>query len=125
MIQAQPIGLLNTGLPAAALALGAAALPRLIAGPSLSQRRLALAVALTAAVLLLLGALIFAALYALAGAPLGAALAQDGALVAWVFLRLSAKAALLWGPVLALAWLVLAQGVERRRGEAIMREGRQ
>ena len=124
MIRSQPIGLINTALPAGALALAAAGLPALAAGRSLSQARLALAVAGTAAALLVLGGLLFAGLYALQGAPLAAAWAEAPGAVAAFFLGLSARAALLWGPVLALAWLVLAQGVERRRGEAIMREGR-
>jgi len=124
MIQSQPIGLTNTGVPVAVLELAAVGLPRLIAGRTLSQGRLALAVAVTVLALLGLGALLFAALYALQGAPLRAAWAGDRAAVVAFFLWLAMKAALLWGPVLALVWYVMAQAVERRRGEAVMREGR-
>jgi hypothetical protein len=35
---------------------------------------------------------------------------------AWLHLRSSALMALLWGPVLALVWLLRAQGIERRKG---------
>ena len=35
------------------------------------------------------------------------------------FLALSGMTALVWGPLLALAWFARAQGVERRRGEDI------
>ena len=39
---------------------------------------------------------------------------------AWFFLRLSGFAALIWGPLLALAWFGMAQGVEKRKGEDLM-----
>ena len=122
MIETQPIGMSNTGIPLAMLAAGAVVLPWVIAPKgTLSQRRLALAVAITAAVLIVLGAGIFAAVYALAGVAVSDALAVGPLTVLEFFLRLSLKAALFWGPVLALAWYVMAQGVERRRGEDIAR----
>ena len=125
MIQPQPIGLLNTALPLAVLVAGAALLPGWLAGKTLSRWRLAVAVMLAALVLLVAGAVIFALLHALDGARPGAAMAQAPVAVTLFFLRLSVKATLLWGPVLALAWLVLLQGLERRRGEEMVREKRQ
>ncbi len=124
MIQPQPIGLLNTALPLAVLVAGAALLPGLLAGTTLSRWRVAGAVVLAALVLLVAGAAIFVLVYALGGARPGAAMAQAPVAVTLFFLRLSAKAALLWGPVLALAWLVLLQGLEKRRGEEMAREKR-
>ncbi len=124
MITSQPIGLANTGVPVALLAAGAAWLPRLLAGRTLSQARLAMAVALTAMLLTAAGAGIFAALYAFQGAQVGGALAGNAGGVLVFFLGLSLRAALFWVPVLALAWFVLAQGVERRRGEDMARKGR-
>ena len=125
MISTQPIGLTNTGLPVAVLVAGAAGLPWVIAPKgSLSQGRLAVAVGVTALVLLLVGTGMFAAFYALQGAQVSGALANDTIGVLGFFFRLSLKAMLFWVPVLVLAWYVMAQGVERRRGEAIAREGR-
>ncbi len=123
MMASQPIGLANTGVPVALLAAGAAWLPRLLAGRTLSQARLAMAVALTALLLIALGAGIFALLYALEGAPVARALAGDAVGLLSFFFGLSLRAALFWAPVLALVWYVLAQGVERRRGEAIANKG--
>jgi len=118
MIAPQPIGLLNTGLPVIVLAALVVLLPRLILpADNLSQQALALAMAVTALAALAAGAVIFALVYAAGGVGVGAAMAEAFAPVAAFFLRLSAMAALVWGPVLALAWVAMAQAVERRRGE--------
>jgi len=105
-------GLLNTGLPLAALTALALLLP-LVTVPraTRSQRRLALGIALSAGITLVAGAGLFALLYgAGGGAPRLAAV-----------LRGSGLAALVWAPLLALSWFVRAQGVEARRGEDIAR----
>jgi len=118
---AEPVGWLNTALPLAGLAaLAVAALQALTPRATRSQARLAAAAVAAAAVTLVAGAVLFGLLRglrpaALAAAPVATALA---------LLRASAGAALVWGPLLALAWLIGAQGVERRRGEAMAREGR-
>ena len=70
------------------------------------------------------GGVAFGAAYALAGARVGAALGADPWRTGGLFLSLSLTSVIVWGPLLALAWLVRAQGVERRRGEAAAREGR-
>jgi hypothetical protein len=125
MIAIQPIGLTNTGLPLVVLVVGASVLPwAMTPYDTLSQRRLAVSVVGAAMALVLVGAGIFAALYALQGAAVRGALVVDAQSVLWFFFRLSLKAALFWVPVLALAWFVLAQGVERRRGEAVAKAGR-
>ena len=105
-------GLVNTGLPLAALAALALLLPLLtVPRATRSQRRLALGIGLAAAITLLAGAGLFALLYGRGGdAPRLAAV-----------LRGSGLAALVWAPLLALSWFVRAQGVEARRGEDIAR----
>jgi hypothetical protein len=121
----EPVGWLNTALPLAALAGLAVALPEVLAPRgNLSHGRLAAAVAASAALTLAAGALLFAALYAAAGADPGGALAAAPAATAGFFLTRSAAAALLWLPLLGLVWLIKAQAVERRRGEAAARQGR-
>jgi hypothetical protein len=79
-----------------------------LARQTLSQGGLALAVGITALVVWGAGAGIMALLYAQI---------NDGA---WPGVRAalerSGLMALLWGPVLALVWLMRAQGIERRKG---------
>ncbi|MCL4187762.1 MAG: hypothetical protein KJZ85_09145 [Rhodobacteraceae bacterium] len=117
----QPVGWLNTALPLAGLAaLAVAALHALTPRATRSQSRLAAAAAGAAAVTLIAGAVLFGILRGLR--PAG--LADAPSATAFALLRASAGAALVWGPLLALGWLMRAQGVERRRGEAIAREGR-
>ncbi|MGB5558928.1 MAG: hypothetical protein WBN04_13065 [Paracoccaceae bacterium] len=122
MIQPEPIGLLNTGLPVAVLSALAALLPRVfIERDTRSQRRLAVGIFSTALSLFVLGAAIFGVVYALRGSPVGAALTQTPFASMMVLLRLSALSAIIWLPILALTWFSAAQSVERRRGEDIMR----
>ncbi len=121
----EPVGWLNTALPLAALAGLALLLPEVLAPRgNLSQRRLGLAVAATAGLVWLAGAALFAALYAAAGADVGGALAAGPGATAALFLLRSAGAGLVWLPLVGLVWLIKAQAVERRRGEAAAREGR-
>ncbi len=98
----------NGFLPLAVLLVLAAGMPAVIAGQTLSQVRLAVGVILTAAALWAVGAAILAFQYSRA----------NGALTetVWVYFRRSALLGLLWGPVLAVVWLMRAQGVEKRRG---------
>lgn len=112
MIVINDIGWGNTFLPLGALAALALLLP-LITVPraTRSQARLAGGVALAAGLTLLAGAGLFAALYASGEGPLRPA----------AVLRATGLAALVWAPPLALAWLVRAQGVEKRRGEDMAR----
>ena len=101
------IGWANTFGPLLGLTLLAVALPFItVPRATRSQARLALGVALAAGLTLAAAAGFYAWGY-------------DGALP-----RRSVMTALAWGPALALAWLVRAQAVERRRGEDVAREGR-
>ncbi len=123
MIQPEPIGLMNTGFPVVLLAGLAVALPRiLVAVDTRSQVALAIGIAVSAVALIIVGTLIFAVAYRLGGTDVAGALAEDPMMAARYFTRLSAMAALIWVPILALVWFVKAQAVEKRRGEDIVRE---
>ncbi len=103
-----PLSLTNGILPMAVLVVLAVGLPAVFAGSTLSQGRLALVMAGTGVVVWAVGAGLMAGLYA----------QVNGGEVGGIgfYLGRSGMMALLWGPVLALVWLMRAQGVERRRG---------
>ncbi len=117
------ISFVNTGLPLVILGALAALLPFALV-PSGTRRHWQAAVGVwgTAGIVLLAGAAIFGVLYGIAGAGVGAALGDAPLATGAFFLKLSAHAAVAWGPVLALTWLVLAQRVERRKGEDAARK---
>jgi hypothetical protein len=118
VIEAEPIGLWNTGFPLVLLAGLAAGMPWLLAGrQTRSQREVAIVIWASAGVVLLAGAAVFAAVYGARGVGVWAAMGAAPLATAGFFLRLSGFAALVWGPILALVWLGLAQGVEKRKGE--------
>jgi hypothetical protein len=122
LIASEPIGWVNTGLPMAVLAGAAVILPRLLVpGDTRSQRAVTVSVLSSAVGLLLLGAAVFAAVYSAGGAGVASAFSNAPMATGLFFLRLSAMAALLWVPVLALVWFAMAQAVEVRRGEDVMR----
>lgn len=108
------IGIANTILPLAGLTAVALGLPRLtVPQETRSQGRLAIGMVLAAALTLAAALGLFAALYAMAGeTPRMQALVQAAAM-----------SALAWGPLWALAWLVRAQGLEKRRGQDMARRG--
>ena len=117
MIQAEPIGLLNTGLPLVLLAGLAFVLPRLLVRTGTrSHWEVAVGVWASAGFLLLAGAGVFGVVYGLRGVGVTAALAEAPLATAWFFLRLSGFAAVVWVPVLGLVWLGMAQRVGRRKG---------
>ncbi len=102
------LNLTNSILPLAVLVAMSIVLPAMLAGSTLSQGRLALAVGVTALVVWAAGAAVLAAL---------SAQVNDGALAGvGQYLQRSGLLGLMWGPVLALVWLMRAQGVERRKG---------
>ncbi len=74
------------------------------------------ALAVSVAVLILAGSVLFVLLYGDEGVEVSALGSHPGAAIRH-FAALGLKSALVWGPVMALTALVLAQGVERRRGE--------
>lgn len=78
-----------------------------------SLRGLLIAVIASVAFLALFGSGLFLWLYA-GEIGFSAALTPEAALHFW---GLGVRAALIWGPILALAALALGTGIERRRGE--------
>ena len=120
MIQSEPIGLLNTGLPVALLVAVAICLPLLLVHRhTRSHAQVASSIGITALVLLALGTSLFGISYGLRGHAVTAALASTPLAVGLFFGRLAAMAALVWLPVLALVWYSLAQRVEKTRGQHI------
>lgn len=107
-------------MPIAVLAALAVLLPRaFIPAATRIQFDVTKGMALTALTLLILGAVLFAALYALRGADIPQMAQYAAAPTALYFLTRSTMAAIIWAPVLALVWLARAQGVEKRKGRDI------
>lgn len=110
----------DTVLPLVLTALMALGLPALfIPRQTLSQTAVAKGIALSALVILLFGALLFAGLYVLAGKPVAEAVELAPLWSVVFFLKRSVTLGLLWVPLLALVWLIRAQTVEERRGLAM------
>lgn len=103
-----PLTLTNGILPLAMLIGLAVLLPVVLAGRTLSQRRLALAMLATALLVWGAGAGFMAWQYSQINGRMTAG--------TWTYLERALPLGLLYGPVLALIWLIRAQGVERRRG---------
>ncbi len=116
----------NSILPLALLCAAVVLLPGWFAGKgNLSSRALGWAVAKTAAVTFVLGAVMLAGLYAAINPGAYAMLLTAPVERAGFFLGRSALFAMLWGPLLAFVWLVQAQEVNRRVGlEMVDGEGR-
>lgn len=109
------LNLTNAILPLAVLGLMIIGLPSVLAGPTLSQARLAWVMLLTLVTVLGTGAGLMAMLYANVNGGAYGTPAQG--------LARSAPLGLFWGPLLALVWLMRAQGVERRKGLMMGRGG--
>ena len=113
-----PVTLANTALPVALTGALAFALPALIAGSrTLSQRRLTIAILASAALILLVGAAIYAGLYQRITGGAATLFHLHPVQTTGFFLQRSVGFTLFWAPILGLVWLIRAQGVERRRGE--------
>ena len=96
----------------------AVVLPRwLVPAETRSQRCVMLAVMKTAVLLWVLGAALLVAIRAMGGGDALAAFTIAPMMAVALFLWRSALMAMIWGPVLVLVWLTLAQRVERRKGE--------
>lgn len=109
----------NTLVPMVVLALISAVLPyALTPRECRSQRRVMLSVGLAALAMLVISGLVFS-LFDTREIPEGGAAVTI--LVVWLYVKSSFGAVAVWGPVLALAWLGLAQRVEQRRGEEMAR----
>jgi hypothetical protein len=113
------VGWGNTVGPVLGLGVLAVLVPWLVARGGLSQRRVMLGVGVATIVLWVVGAAIFALQYQWLGSDIWGDFATWPGRTAWVYLRRSGWFALFWGPILAFVWLVMAQGVERRRGLAM------
>lgn len=113
----QNVTFLNTGLPVILLALVAWYAPLILGRSTTSQRELARAVVTSALIVVVSGAVIFAVIYQAAGINVIGTLLDAPTVVGGYFARLSLFAGIVWAPVLALSWYVLAQDVERRLGE--------
>jgi len=112
-------------MPLVVLGFLAVVLPRILVGKrTLSQGRLALGIFVTSLLLLVIGALIFAGFSADGGAEVMAAWEEAPSLTAAAFLGMSAYAALVWVPILALVWFAMAQSVEARKGAALAEKAR-
>lgn len=107
------LNLTNAILPLAMLIGLCIVLPALFAGETLSQRTLTVAILATALLVLISGAAIMALLYSTVN--------EQGIGPLWPYILRSGLLGLLWVPLLALVWLIRAQGVERRRGLAMGR----
>lgn len=117
------VTLFNTGLPVVLIACAAGGLPWVLSPRTTrSQGRVMLAIGMSCVLLVGVSAGLFA-LFDKRSLWSGETLMQHG-VVAWVYLRGSASAALIWAPILALTWLGLAQRVERLRGQDMAREAR-
>ena len=102
------LNLWNGFLPLAVLLALVIALPAVLAGSTLSQAWLAMATLATGMMVWAAGAGIMAWLYSQV---------NGGEMIGiWSALQSSTRLGLFWGPLLALVWLMRAQGVERRRG---------
>jgi hypothetical protein len=108
------MGWTNGYLPMIAMAVAAFAAPWALTRATLSHRRVAAAVGITAVVLVAAGAVFLVWQGMRLGNPLPDTAGQIAAL-----LQRSLRFVLLWGPILALAWLTQAQAVEARRGRAL------
>jgi len=114
----------ETLVPLALVALLAVLLPEVFASyRSLSQRRLAGAMGLTAMTILLAGTVMMAVLYVWQGSRVAAGFATYPLATLRYFLAASLRLVPFWAPLLALIWLIKAQAVEQRRGQALAAEG--
>jgi hypothetical protein len=111
-------------LPVCLLAALAIALPLWITPRGTrSQRRLMISVGLSAIILLAIGAVFMAVLYAAEGTDVGHVVTSSPITGVLFFLKRSGLTALIWGPLLAFAWFSLAQKVERLKGKDGIRVG--
>ncbi|MEQ8257370.1 MULTISPECIES: hypothetical protein [Roseovarius] len=114
------VTLMNTGLPLLIIGGFAALLPWLFTPrETRSHGRVLVSVVASAGLMLGLSAVVFA-LFDKRSLLGGQTLAGQGA-VAWMYLRTSLAAVVVWGPVLVFIWLGLAQRVERLRDRDIVR----
>lgn len=116
------VTLLNTGLPTAITGALALLMPHLFVGrDERSHARIALRILLISGVLLLVSAALMALSYTQYEIALAGSLAEQPLATTLYFLKRGALMAMVWLPLLLLAWFGLAQRVERLRDHDIIR----
>lgn len=106
------------GLPVLLIAVAAIALPFMATPRRIrSQRRLAISVLLSALGLFLLGGALFAVLYEIEGSPMTHMMVREPGRVIWFLLGRAALTALIWAPLLLLAWFSLSRRIEQVKAE--------
>ncbi len=115
------IGLANTALPLAVLAILAVLVPRFVVDrDTRSHVKLAVGILVSTLILLVAGFGLSVLLTKMRGFDVQAhVLAEPGAAF-WLHARLSMMAAIVWAPILALIWFGAAQAVEARRGRDVV-----
>lgn len=103
-------------VPALSLAALAIGLPQVFARGVVSQRALAWGIGRTAVICLVAGVAVLFAQYAVLAPGQGRLLMADPLGRLGFFVGQSLRAGVIWGPILAVVWLIRAQGVEERRG---------
>ena len=103
-------------VPALSLAALAIGLPQVFARGVVSQRALAWGIGRTAVICLVAGVAVLFAQYAVLAPGQGRLLMADPLGRLGFFVGQSLRAGVIWGPILAVLWLIRAQGVEERRG---------
>ena len=79
------------------------------------------AIATSAVLLALAGFGLWVLIFTVHGVPVFGAFMHAPGVIGAILLRRSLMLAIIWVPVLALVWLSLAQRVEKRKGEDLMR----
>jgi hypothetical protein len=121
-MEVETVGLLNTGLPLAIMAMLAVLIPlRIVPRETRSQGQVFGAIATSAVLLALAGFALWVLVFTVRGAPIFGAFMHAPGVIGAILLRRSLMLAIIWVPVLALVWLSLAQRVEKRKGEDLTR----
>lgn len=122
MINPQPVTLMNTGLPLAALGTLAFLLPRLmLARETRSHRRLAMVLLAGFALVLLTSFAIFAYTQVQAGTDLAGSFRASPMGTIAILMRPALLSGIIWLPLLALSGFNLAHRIENLRGNDMMK----
>ncbi len=108
--------LLEMAVPALILGGLAVGLPLVFARRAMTQAALARGIGVSALVCLIAGVIVLFAQYAMLAPGQGRLLMADPLGRFGFFFGQSLRAGVIWGPILAVVWLIRAQGVEERRG---------
>lgn len=121
----EAFGFSDTVVPVAILLALTVFVPVLTVSPRVkTQGALARGMIAAVVLVLLLGALLFAELYRREGNDVFQAVLNDPIGRFGFFMSRSLMSGMFWGPVMAFIWFGRALEVERRKGEAKVREGR-